>query len=324
MKSGLCMKVFIIYCLLGTGVLSSVDAQVLWDFKVGASYHNVCDERKLDYMGELGIDIPIKEKFSLEAGLRYKNILFVDDLDNVDYDTYKPYAADGEDIRANILELPVKFGYKLRLAENSNLRFGVGPYVSAGMNGSMKLFGAGVTSCVVYEYKKVNVGLNYNITCHEPYKNMAKEGVFLTIGVKFGNSVWRGIGTGLAAVGSVAGSVADAYTESTGSSFVNDNVDNTGSGYSVSNNTNGSASGSTSRSSSNNSVSDVQAKNTDSNTYSKDESLLVKMNTYYERDYNDSDRISIQSRMKSIRTKWEGRGFKMRHSQWEDWDGRKK
>lgn len=65
-------------------------------------------------------------------------------------------------------------------------------------------------------------------------------------------------------------------------------------------------------------------KNRDSNSYSNYESQLIKMNTYHESQYDDSQRRSIQQKMKSIRTKWEGKGYKMFRSQWEDWDGRKK
>ena len=64
--------------------------------------------------------------------------------------------------------------------------------------------------------------------------------------------------------------------------------------------------------------------NADKKTYSDYETQLTKMNTYYETQYNDNDRRYIQSQMRSIRTKWESRGYKMFHSSWEDWDGRKR
>ena len=71
-------------------------------------------------------------------------------------------------------------------------------------------------------------------------------------------------------------------------------------------------------------ASEVQSKNKDSNTYSSYEFQLIKMNTYWESQYNDSQRRNIQQNMKKIRTKWESRGFQMFHSQWEDWDGKKR
>lgn len=78
------------------------------------------------------------------------------------------------------------------------------------------------------------------------------------------------------------------------------------------------------RSSNSNSVSEVQNKNTDQRTYSDYESQLIKMNTYWEREYNDSNRRYIQQQMRQIRTKWINRGYSMYHSSWEDWDGKKK
>ena len=62
-------------------------------------------------------------------------------------------------------------------------------------------------------------------------------------------------------------------------------------------------------------------KNADSGTYSNYESQLIKMNTYWETQYNDSDRRYIQSKMRAIRTKWENKGYRMFHSPWEDWNG---
>ncbi|MBR1922554.1 MAG: tetratricopeptide repeat protein [Paludibacteraceae bacterium] len=59
------------------------------------------------------------------------------------------------------------------------------------------------------------------------------------------------------------------------------------------------------------------------NVYSDYESQLIKMNTYPE-TYSDSQRRYIQDKMRSIRTEWEGKGYKMFKSTWEDWDGRKR
>lgn len=48
------------------------------------------------------------------------------------------------------------------------------------------------------------------------------------------------------------------------------------------------------------------------------------MNTYYESEYSDSHRRDIQSKMKSIRKKWESRGYQMFKSSCEDWSGSKR
>ena len=49
------------------------------------------------------------------------------------------------------------------------------------------------------------------------------------------------------------------------------------------------------------SASEVQAMQTDRRTYSSWESQLIKMNTYYESEYDDNQRRHIQQQMKSIR-----------------------
>ena len=86
-----------------------------------------------------------------------------------------------------------------------------------------------------------------------------------------------------------------------------------------------SSKGSSAKSSSNKSSgTEASYKNRDSNSYSNYESQLIKMNTYHESQYDDNQRRSIQQKMKNIRTKWESKGYKMFHSQWEDWDGRKR
>ena len=73
-------------------------------------------------------------------------------------------------------------------------------------------------------------------------------------------------------------------------------------------------------SSSTQSGSENTSRNRDSRTYSDLESQLIKMSTYPS-TYNANQRKSIQSQMRSIRTKWESRGYRMFHSQWEDWNG---
>ena len=62
-------------------------------------------------------------------------------------------------------------------------------------------------------------------------------------------------------------------------------------------------------------------KNRESNVYLDYAGQLSAMKTFPER-YDDQQRRSIQQKMKQIRTKWEEKGFRMYHSEWEDWNGR--
>lgn len=62
-----------------------------------------------------------------------------------------------------------------------------------------------------------------------------------------------------------------------------------------------------------------------SSTYRSYQSMLIKMNTYYEKQYNDSDRRKYQQAMREIRLKAEQySNCSVFKSEWEDWDGRKR
>lgn len=73
-----------------------------------------------------------------------------------------------------------------------------------------------------------------------------------------------------------------------------------------------------------NTAANGQAWQTDSRNYSNYESLLIKMNSNWDNQYNDSDRRSYQKKMKDIRTKWEKQGYHITQSEWENWNGKKK
>lgn len=210
------------------GVISfcSAKAQVLWDFRGGVSYNTLggyteTTKDAFSYMGELGIDIPIKDKFGIEVALRYKNIFHSDsfkselDYDNLqDYDKYYWLNKENCEGRASILELPLRMGYKIPIFSNTLLRVGVGPYVSAGLNDKFRLYQAGISTALTYEYKKINIGVNYNLALHDSFEREGHNGVFLTFGVKFKSSAWKSIGAAAAAVGSVAVVVSNAITTS--------------------------------------------------------------------------------------------------------------
>ena len=53
------------------------------------------------------------------------------------------------------------------------------------------------------------------------------------------------------------------------------------------------------------------------------ETQLINMNSNYD-TYNDSRRRSIQQQMRTLRTKWESKGYNWFKSSWETWDGKKR
>ena len=69
------------------------------------------------------------------------------------------------------------------------------------------------------------------------------------------------------------------------------------------------------------SISANQSKNTDSRTYSNYDGMLSKMR-YGNMEYDDSKRREYQSKMRSLRQKWEQRGERFQHSENEDWNGK--
>ncbi len=69
------------------------------------------------------------------------------------------------------------------------------------------------------------------------------------------------------------------------------------------------------------SLSANQSKNADSRTYAGYDSMLSKMRAG-NMEYSDSKRREYQSKMRSLRQKWEQRGERFQHSSNEDWSGR--
>ena len=67
--------------------------------------------------------------------------------------------------------------------------------------------------------------------------------------------------------------------------------------------------------------SDISAR---TRVYSDYESQLIKMNTYHEKQYNDSDRRHIQGKMREVRDGLAKGGYTQRQSDWETWDGKKR
>lgn len=69
------------------------------------------------------------------------------------------------------------------------------------------------------------------------------------------------------------------------------------------------------------SLSANQSKNIDSRTYANYDGMLSKMRTGII-EYNDSNRKEYQSKMRTLRQKWEQRGERFQHSKNEDWLGK--
>lgn len=317
--------------IVGFLLLSSVaDAQVMWNLKGGITrrmdyyvgsgsgrqlelYEN--DHKCTDWMAGLEMEIPLNRLLNIETGLRYRN-----------YNTLViPEVFSGDALYATShFELPLRLTYKQQLGKHFSLHAGVGPYVSyaAGddfgekWNNNLQV---GLEPSIAINWACLSLGATFNTPCfYKGYKDENKPVVMATLGIRFKSHVWKYVGATLLAIASVGAAAAVVWPTNDSYSSYNSNS------YSSSNSSSSYRSSSSSSVGGRHNASEVQSKNRDSDTYSNYESQLIKMNTYWESQYNDSQRRSIQQSMKKIRTKWERRGFQMFHSQWEDWDGKKR
>lgn len=300
-----------------------LNAQVMWNLKggfmpVNVQHFDFDSEHRVNWMVGLEMEIPTRKKFNIETGLRYKNEMVCFDYS----DNYTGHTV-------NHLEVPIRLAYKCRLRDNLALRAGIGPYLGLGIDGDCFDPKIGIEPSVALDWKCLSLGLTYN---HPFYlagggKYKANSGLMLTLGIRFGSNKWKYVGAGLAVAGAVAGTVAGSVYEAR-------HGDNSNTNYSPSNNSSSSSTSySDSNSSNYNSVSRSQAdyrnsnktsedlmNNSEKNKYGNYEYQLIHMRDYPQ-DYDNDQRISIQRAMKSIRTKWEKKGYKMYHSEWEDWKG---
>lgn len=328
-------------CILS---LIPTQGQVKWDIRGGVSYGTLdygegFKEHAFSYLGELGIDIPLKSRFALEIAVRYKNLLHVDSYESMNPSTpsdyYKNYWINGDgDGRANLLEFPVKFGYKIPIFSNTAIRVAAGPYVTCGMDETFRYYQSGISTAVTYEYKAINLGLNYNIAIHNAFERYGHNGIFLTVGFKFGSSAWKSIGKAAMAIGSTAAVVGAAFAETSTDSDI-ETYDENGyeSNYTESNmDTN---TRNTSKSSQGAHTKELEKQNqylhgdyrTDSRTYTGYEDQLrdMKLNRCEHFSHLKSEQYrqrvkDIQNKMKKLREKIVSKGGTRSKSSFEDWD----
>ena len=297
----------------------------MWNLKGGIMPHDYGTfngteiGKKIDWMAGLEIEIPLSQRFNIETGARYNAKQQISS-----YGSH--YIDDG-----GIVEVPIRFAYKCNLNNNLSLHVGLGPYASYNLHSYADKFQdnlqVGLEPSLALNWKCLSLGVMYDYPVFNGTKPQVHNAVMATLGIRFKSSAWKYVGVGALAVATVgvgavlvAGAMKgdDSGSNSSSGSYSSYSSSDSSSDYSSS-----SKSGS-GNSSSRHSASEVSAKNIDSNTYGRYESQLIKMNAFYEKEYNDSQCRDIQQKMKKIREKWEGRGYRMFHSEWEDWDGRKR
>lgn len=225
-------------------------AQVVWNLKGGVAQGTEQgflneDEHKVVWTAGLELEIPLNDKFNLETGLRYKNqpIRIMDS-----YQVGITHTEEEEELNHHI-ELPLRLAYKLNFSDELSLHAGVGPYVSISPEGTSigsNTFQVGIEPCVALNWKNLSLGVSYNNPCfYKGFDADYKQGVMLTLGIRFGSDAWEGIGSGLATAASVGAAVAGAYAESegytTGNSYSADSY-STSNSYSSDNSNSGGSS----------------------------------------------------------------------------------
>lgn len=196
-------------------------SQTKWILKGGGNYDtwtvDKWDEsmKKPAWMVELGIETPLRkydDTWMFETGIRYTN-------------RYAQIWED-ENMRDMIIDdkchhvaIPLKIGYNLPIG-NSQLRLSVGPNTSYLIDkdahsdyDNRNGFRVGIEPSLSINYKALQIGVSYDIPVYKGYKNENKNNLMITLGVRFSSKAWAGIGTGLLAVGAVAGGIAAAYSE---------------------------------------------------------------------------------------------------------------
>ena len=311
-----------------------VKAQVMWNLKGGIMQRSYYDEysigwdesdrdKRIDWMAGLELEIPLNEKLNIETGLRYKDhySLTFPDLE---------YNYDWREAMSHI-ELPLRFTYKQPLGEYFSLHAGIGPYASYALGDDLgekwhNNLQVGLEPSIAINWACLSLGVTYNIPCfYKGFDDENKPAVMATLGIRFKSKAWKYIGAGLLAVATVGAGVAAVWPTSDGSSYSSSSYSSASYNSSSSSYSSASTSGTGNKSgNTTHTASEIQSKNVDARSYSNYESQLIKMNTYWEEQYNDSQRRNIQKKMKDIRTKWENRGLKITYSQWEDWNGKKK
>ncbi len=283
---------------------------VLWNSDGAIVFDKSADvPSKGSYTLWAGMDIQfsLKEKFFIETGLNFRkspyvygeNVSEAEPYSGENFRGYKVRQGNGD---RDVLSIPVRFGYKLKLRGNNQFEFAVGPYFGADFDAD---YYVGFSQMVTYKHRALSLSFHWENplfvnTSHNHFKNQFA----FSIGVNFNGRKpnMDNILLGLEIAGSVletANQVVSQYNESSGGSSYSDSDSRSsrGGGSSSSGNVNGNGF----------SPSEQQAYNTDKRTYDDYDTQLSKhfsgIMVMSCRDVKE-----IQKKMKKLREKWESKG----------------
>ncbi len=159
-------------------------------------------EYHVDFNIGLEAEIPLSERFFLETGLRYHNLL-------VRQWTYEKYKGKDNDA-TNCLELPLRFAYNQRLNDVIAIRAGIGPYAQFNLADfpSEKPWQVGLEPNVAIYFKNFNIGALYHIPLYKGYVNKIKPHIEVTLGIRFSTGAMSNIGTAMGIAAEAMGNAA--------------------------------------------------------------------------------------------------------------------
>ncbi|MDE6323001.1 MAG: hypothetical protein K2L46_08945 [Paramuribaculum sp.] len=253
----------------------------------------------------MDIQFSLREKFFLETGLNFRESPYVygrkmSETDPYTGETFRWYEINcGEKYgHRDMLSIPVRFGYKIKLRGDNQFEFAVGPYFGADFDAD---YYVGLSPMVTYKHRALSLSFHWENpvflnTSHNHFKNQFA----FSIGVNFNGRKpnMDNILLGLEAAGAVIGTANQAmsqYYESSGSSSYSASASGSSHGNDSSNSSNGF------------SLSEQQAYNTDKSTYAKYDSQLAS-HFAGNQVMSCSQVRQIQKKMEKLRKKWESKG----------------
>lgn len=203
-------KLFLFLLPLVTSL--SVEAQVMWNLKGGIMQRSylhggsLTEDKRIDWMAGLELEIPLSSKLNLETGLRYNNYYSLVPGNN--YGTRLKWTT-------NHIELPIRVAYKQPLGKHFMLHAGMGPYASYafGKNfGGNEHLQIGLEPSVVINWSCLSLGVSYDIPCfYKSFKDKNNPAVMATLGIRFRSHVWKYVGATMLAIGSLGSAAAAVW-----------------------------------------------------------------------------------------------------------------
>lgn len=170
--------------------------------------YNARKENKLFWMAGLELEIPVKSEWNIETGARFNRKWF-------------NHSSRG----CGMLEIPLRAAYKKQLGNNFSMHVGAGPYASSDLQCYLVF---GIEPAITFYWHHLNVGLSYDLPIQRnenAREDLVSNPIMVTFGIRFKTKVWKHIGTGLYAIGTVAQGYAQA--EQNGGASNGTNIGNT-------------------------------------------------------------------------------------------------